>query len=57
MRKENEKIQKAIKKVVNHIIEVEEYGWPPQCATFLYQPIRPRKRAEPDLAGTEKREA
>lgn len=37
-----------MKKIVNHMVDSELYGWPPQCASFLYQPVRP-KRANKDV--------
>lgn len=43
MKKNNPKIEKAMKKVVEKMVDSELYEWPPQCATFYYQPVRPRK--------------
>lgn len=43
MKKNNPKIEKAMKKVVKKMVDSELYEWPPQCATFYYQPVRPRK--------------
>lgn len=43
MKKENEKMEKVIKRVITHMIDTELYGWPPQCSAFLYQPVRPKK--------------
>lgn len=37
----NEKIKKAISKVVEEIIDWDMYEWPPGCAYILYQPERP----------------
>lgn len=44
MKKENEKLEGIMKKVVKHMVNTELYGWPPQCASFLYQPIRPPRK-------------
>ena len=46
MKKQNAKIDKVLKKAVEHMVDTELYGWPPQCPTFLYQPIRPKKKKE-----------
>lgn len=43
MKKNNPKIEKAMKKLVKKMVDSELYEWPPQCATFYYQPVRPRK--------------
>ena len=42
MRKQNKKHEELMKKVIKHVIDAEAYGWPPQCVSFLYQPIRPQ---------------
>lgn len=34
-------LETTIKKVVTNLIEQEIYTWPPECATFYYQPPRP----------------
>ena len=43
MKKTSKKAESIVKKTVNHMVDVELYGWPPQCATFLYQPTRPQR--------------
>lgn len=43
MKKINQTVESVVSKAVNHMIDTELYGWPPQCASFLYQPVRPRK--------------
>lgn len=43
MKKVNKKLELVVKKVVNHMVDSELYGWPPQCASFLYQPVRPKR--------------
>lgn len=43
MKKNNPEIEKAMKKLVKKMVDSELYEWPPQCATFYYQPVRPRK--------------
>lgn len=35
------KLQEMGKKIINQWIDDSEYGWPPDCAGFLYQPERP----------------
>ena len=44
MKKQNAQIEGIIKKAVKHLVDTELYGWPPQCSTFLYQPIRPKMK-------------
>lgn len=43
MKKQSEKFDGILKKVVQHMVDTELYGWPPQCTAFLYQPVRPQK--------------
>lgn len=43
MKKLNTTVETLMKKAVNHMVDTELDGWPPQCATFLYQPVRPEK--------------
>lgn len=43
MKKQNVKLEGIMKKAVKHVVDTELYGWPPQCASFLYQPVRPPK--------------
>lgn len=44
MKKQSAKYEGIIKKTVKHMVDSELYGWPPQCSTFLYQPIRPQRK-------------
>ena len=39
----NKEMEKLFKKAINQLAEKEAEGWPPECATFLFQPIRPQK--------------
>lgn len=50
MKNQNHLIEGVTKRVVKKIIDQEVYGWPPQCATFYYQPVRPSKvkKEEPE---------
>lgn len=43
MKKQIAKFENIMKKAVKHMVDTEQYGWPPQCSTFLYQPIRPTR--------------
>lgn len=36
-------IEDATKHIVKKIVDLEVYGWPPQCGTIYYQPVRPSK--------------
>ena len=40
----NAKIEGIIKKAVTHMVDTELYVWPPACAVFLYQPVRPKRK-------------
>lgn len=44
MKKQTVKFEGIMKKTVKHMVDTELYGWPPQCSTFLYQPIRPKRK-------------
>ena len=46
MKENNSKIDTMIKIVVTKVVEGEERGWPPGCATLLYQPERPKHQHE-----------
>lgn len=46
MKEGNSTIDTMIKNVVNKVVEGEERGWPPGCATLLYQPERPKQQNE-----------
>lgn len=46
MKKINQTVESVVKKAVNHMIDTELYGWPPQCMSFLYQPVRPRRESK-----------
>lgn len=46
MKDSSSKIDTMIKIVVNKVVEAEEQGWPPGCATLLYQPVRPSQQDE-----------
>lgn len=46
MKDNNSKIETMIKSVVRKVVEGEESGWPPGCATLLYQPQRPVRENE-----------
>lgn len=46
MKNNNSKIEPLIKKVVKKVVEGEEAGWPPGCATLLFQPQRPMRVTE-----------
>ena len=54
MRSQNQKRKEMMKKVIKHVIDAEVYGWPPQCVSFLYQPVRPQKSGKALSCGIEK---
>lgn len=43
MKKQKYIIEDVTKRVVKKIVDLEVYGWPPQCGTIYYQPVRPSK--------------
>lgn len=40
------KLEEISKKTVNRLIDTVRYGWPPDCAGYIYQPERPVQRKE-----------
>lgn len=36
------KIERAAAKIINKVIDIETYGWPPVCMGSMYQPARPQ---------------
>lgn len=54
MKKVNQKVESVVKKAVNHMVDTELYGWPPQCTSFLYQPVRPQRESKDAPKGNEK---
>ena len=36
MKKQSEKFDSILKKVVQHMVDTELYGWPPQCTAFYF---------------------
>lgn len=46
MKKQSTKIERIIKKAVDHVVDTELYEWPPQCAAFLYHPTRPETKSK-----------
>ena len=34
-------LERAGKKILSHIIIIEQFGWPPSCTGGIYQPERP----------------
>lgn len=43
MKKHENIIEGMTKRVIRKIVDQEVYEWPPQCAVFYYQPVRPLK--------------
>ena len=39
-------IRNIAQNAVMHVLRTEREGWPPDCATFAYQPIRPQKECD-----------
>lgn len=36
------KIERIAAKIINKVIDIETYGWPPVCMGSMYQPARPQ---------------
>lgn len=51
MKKQKKIIEDMTKQVVKKIVDQEVCEWPPQCAVFYYQPIRPSKKREIEPGG------
>lgn len=43
MKKQGKIIESMTKRVIKKIVDQEVCEWPPQCAVFYYQPVRPSK--------------
>ena len=43
------KIERAAAKIINKVIDIEPYGWPPVCMGSMYQPARPQTKPEKSL--------
>lgn len=41
MKKNKEKSEKIVKKVISAMVDKETREWPPTCLAFIYQPVRP----------------
>lgn len=46
--------QKALQTVAQRLIQQEEFGWPPVCSGFTYQPMRPIQKASGTASEKEK---
>ena len=46
MKKQKHIIENATKLIARKIVDMEVYGWPPQCGTIYYQPVRPSKEKQ-----------
>ena len=46
MKKQKKFFEDMTKQVVKKIVDQEVYEWPPQCAVFYYQPVRPSKEED-----------
>ncbi len=52
MKKQKKIIEGVTKCVVKKIVDMEVYGWPPQCGTIYYQPLRPKHKLKPTKEGS-----
>lgn len=41
MKKEKELLKDLSKNLIHRMVEKDSAGWPPHCATFAYQSVRP----------------
>lgn len=37
-----EKVKAIVTNTIGYTIENEEYGWPPGCSSWIFQPERPK---------------
>lgn len=42
MKKQKTIVEGVIKRMIEETIDQEKRGWPPGCAGFYYQPLRPK---------------
>lgn len=54
MKKQKHIIEGVTKRVVKKIVDTEVYGWPPQCGTIYYQPLRPKHESKRKKENSEK---
>ena len=43
MKEVKKKVLKGVAKIVENFGKVNDSGWPPPCAGFIYQPKRPKR--------------
>lgn len=53
MKKQKKFFEGMTKQVVKKIVDQEVCEWPPQCAVFYYQPVRPSKEGKEKLVKKE----
>lgn len=53
MKKQKHTIEDITKQIIKKIVDQEVYGWPPQCATIYFQPVRPSKEEKERLEKVE----
>ena len=41
MKKGKELVKDFSKNLIHRMVKKDSAGWPPHCATFAYQPVRP----------------
>lgn len=46
MKKQKNIIEGMTKRVIKKIVDQEVCEWPPQCAVFYYQPLRPKNESK-----------
>lgn len=51
MKKEKELVKDFPKNLIHRMVEQDSAGWPPHCATFAYQPVRPCKKRDRSSQG------
>ncbi len=56
MKRQKHTIEGMTKHVIKKIVDQEVYGWPPQCATIYFQPVRPSKEEKERLAKIENKD-
>lgn len=44
MKKEKEMLKSLSRNLIHRMVKRDSTGWPPNCAVFAYQPVRPHKK-------------
>lgn len=48
MKRKSEIVKDLSKNLIHHMMDKDSTGWPPNCAAFAYQPVRPCQKSVQD---------